>query len=322
MTAPARRADRRAAGAVAAAVGGVALAVQSRVNGELGTRLADGVLAALISFTGGLVVLAAVVAARPAGRAAARRWAGALRTGALKPWQCLGGAAGASFVSAQGLTASTLGIALFTVAGVGGQVVSSLVVDRSGFGPGEPRPVTPARAVGAALAVVAVGIAVSDRLGVPGQLWLALLPVLTGAALSWAQAANGLVGQHSGDVVFATLVNFGVGAVVLVAVSTAELLTRGLPAAFPTDWHLYLGGLLGIVALSTSVFAVRLIGVLLLGLCAVAGQLVGAVLLDAATRGVPTATLVGVALTLVAAAVAALPPRRHPAHPGWEDAPP
>jgi len=44
-----------------------------------------------------------------------------------------------------------------------------------------------------------------------------------------------------------------------------------------------------------------------LGLCAVAGQLVGAVLLDVSAGGIAAGTVAGVALTLLAAGVAAVP---------------
>ncbi|EWC62031.1 putative inner membrane protein [Actinokineospora spheciospongiae] len=296
-----------ALGCAAAAVGGVALAVQSRVNGELGRALGDGVAAALVSFLGGLLILAAAVVATASGRAAAGRFRVAVRGGRLRVWQCLGGAAGASFVAAQGTTAAGLGIAVFTVATVAGQVVSSLFVDRAGFGPGEPRRITAPRAVGAGLTVVAVLVSVSDRFGSPGELWPALLPALAGAALSWAQAANGLVRHESGSVVLATLVNFSVGACALVLVGVVDVALRGLPNPPPGQWHLYTGGALGVVALSTSVYAVRAIGVLVLGLCAVAGQLVGAVLLDVSAGGIAAGTVAGVALTLVAAGVAAVP---------------
>ncbi len=304
----------RVLGAVLSAVGGVALAVQSRVNGQLGLRLGDGFFAALVSFLIGLAILAVAVLATPSWRAGAGRLAGALRTKRLRPWQCLGGVAGASFVSSQGLTVSLLGVAMFTVAGVAGQVVSSLLVDRSGFGPGGPVPVTPSRATGAVLAVVAVGIAVSDEFGTSAHLWLSLVPAIAGAALGWAQAANGLVRAASASVAFAALVNFAVGAAFLLVVCAVDVVVRGLPEPLPADPGLYAGGALGVIALSTAVFAVRHVGVLLVGLSAVAGQLLGAVLLDlvvpAPGSGIEAATIVGVVVTLVAAGVAAVPTGR------------
>lgn len=164
----------RVAGAALAAVGGVALAVQGRVNGQLGHVMHDGVFAALISFGIGTVLLVVAVSITPSARAGLVRLRTSVRGGRLRAWQCLGGACGAFLVTSQGFTVSILGVAVFTIAVVAGQVVASLAVDRAGLGPGPAQPVTPPRAVGALLAVVAVVIAVSDHAGIEaGGLWWA-----------------------------------------------------------------------------------------------------------------------------------------------------
>ncbi|MGW5053163.1 DMT family transporter [Actinokineospora sp. NPDC004072] len=296
---------RRAAGLLAGFGGGVAVAVQGRINGELAAGFGDGLFAALVSFSVGLALLVGVVLTGRNPRAAVGRWVTALRTRRLRPWQCLGGAAGAWFVTTQGLTVSILGVAVFTVAVVAGQVVSSLVVDRAGIGPGGPVAVTWQRALGAALAVVAVAVAVSDEFGEPDKLWLAVLPALGGAAMGWQQAVNGLVRMASGSVRFATAVNFAVGTAALLLACAVDVLVRGWPAAPPAQWWLYTGGAIGVVGLSAAVFAVRHIGVLLLGLSAVCGQITGSIAVDLLDRGVSAATVAGAAVTVVAVVVAA-----------------
>jgi transporter family-2 protein len=307
----------RVAGAALAAVGGVALAVQGRVNGQLGHLMHDGVLAALISFGIGTVLLVVAVAATPSARAGMVRLRSSVRAGRLRLWQCLGGTCGAFVVAAQGLTVSFLGVAVFTVAVVAGQVTSSLVVDRAGLGPGEPRPITAPRAAGAVLAVVAVVIAVSGHgvIDEPGGLWWAALPLLGGLGLGWQLAVNGLVRVESGHVVVPTLVNFSVGTAALLVAAGADVAVRSWPRALPGDWWLYVGGPLGIVAVLTAVSAVRFTGVLLLGLASVAGQLIGAVLLDLVVPtpggGLTAAGVTGTALTMVAVGVATIGrPRR------------
>jgi bacterial/archaeal transporter family-2 protein len=299
------------AGAALAAVGGVALAVQGRVNGQLGHLMNDGVFAALFSFGIGAVLLVVAVAATPSARAGLRRLRSSVRGGRLRVWQCLGGAFGAWLVTTQGLTVSILGVAVFTVAAVAGQVVASLWVDRQGIGPAAAQPVTPARALGAGLAVLAVVVAVSGHgtTGQPGGLWWALLPAVAGVGLAWQLAVNGLVRVESGNVVVPTMVNFTVGTLVLVLAASVDLLVRGLPQPPPDDWWLYTGGPLGIVAVLTAVTAVRYTGVLVLGLGSVAGQLVGAVALDLvspAAGGLSVTSVIGAGLTMAAVAVAAL----------------
>lgn len=298
------------AGAALAAVGGVTLAVQGRVNGQLGHLIGDGVFAALFSFGIGAVLLVVAVAVTPSARAGLLRLRTSVRGGRLRVWQCLGGACGAWMVTTQGLTVSILGVAVFTVAAVAGQVVASLWVDRRGIGPGAAQPVTPLRAAGAAIAVVAVVVAVSGHgsSGAPGGLWWALLPATAGLGLAWQLAVNGLVRAASANVVVPTMVNFSVGTLVLVLAASVDALVRGLPEPPPGDWWLYLGGPLGIVTVLTAVTAVRFTGVLVLGLGSVAGQLAGAVLLDAvvptAGGGLSAASVIGAALTMVAVVVA------------------
>ncbi|MBU8858893.1 MULTISPECIES: DMT family transporter [unclassified Micromonospora] len=310
-------AGRRVAGVGLATASGVMVAVQSRINGELGVRLADGIAAAVVSFGVGLLILLVLVPATPGGRRGLGALRGALRTGTLRPWQCLGGVCGAFLVATQGLTIGALGVAVFTVAVVAGQSGSSLLVDRAGIGPTGRQPVTPNRLIGAVLTVLAVLLAVGDRLGDPDALALALLPLAAGVGIAWQQAVNGRVRAASGSAMTATLVNFTVGTAALLVTFAVDLVVRGRPAgAFPDEPWLYLGGPLGIVFIALAAALVRFTGVLLLGLATIAGQIVGAVLLDLV---LPTAashpgldTLLGAALTMVAVLVAAFGPARRP----------
>lgn len=297
-----------------AVLSGVALAVQSRINGELGARLGDGVLAALISFGGGLVLLVALVPLIPRARAGLRLLRAALRRGDLRFWQCLGGFGGASLVAAQGLTVGALGVAIFTVAVVAGQTGSSLLVDRGGLGPGGPQPATWPRIVGAALTLLAVAGAMSGRINAGVALWLIGLPLLAGAAIAVQQAINGRVRGAADSALVATLLNFLTGTSALAAAWLIVWLSQGAPLRFPTEPWLYVGGPIGIVFIAIGAMVIRWTGVLLYGLSAIAGQLVGAVALDlmVPAPGVPleAATIIGAAMALAAIGVAALPSRR------------
>jgi transporter family-2 protein len=299
---------QRVVGAAVAALGGVCLAVQGRVNGQLGHLLHDGVFAALISFSIGLVLLVAFVATTPATRRGTARLVAGLRAGRLRWWQCLGGTCGAYVIAAQGITVATLGVAVFTVAVVAGMVASGLFVDRAGIGPKGPQPITTPRAVAAALAVVAVVVAVSNKFGNPAGLWLAVLPATAGIGIAWQVAVNGLVRRESDDVVVPTMVNFGTGTAALILASAVDLGLRGWPGALPGHWYLYVGGPLGIGAIMTAVFAVRLTGVLVLSLASVAGQLIGAVGLDVIVPtvggGLSVVSVLGATITMVAVGIA------------------
>ncbi|WP_434438464.1 DMT family transporter [Lentzea sp. E54] len=292
-------------GGLLAAAGGVAIAVQARVNGSLAQSLGNGLLAALISFAGGWFVLLAVVGSRRSGRDGLLRLRDALRHRRIRWWECAGGISGAVLVGSQGLAVATIGVAVFTVAVVIGQVVSSMVVDNLGVGPGEPKPITRTRVAGAGVGVVAVMVAVSNQFTSPGALWLALLPLVAGLLMGWQQAVNGLVREAAANSAAAILVNFSVGTAALALVNA--LTWGGVPGAVPSGWWLYLGGLLGIVGVGGAIMSVRFIGVLMVGLCGVCGQLIGAVLLDAVSGHLASPTVIGVVLTLVSVGVAALP---------------
>ncbi|GAB4083391.1 DMT family transporter [Myceligenerans cantabricum] len=297
-----------------AVVGGAAIAVQSRVNGTLAGHVGSGYLAAVISFGSGLVLLCAALLVSRRGRAGLRRIAAALRDGGLRPWQCLGGAAGGFFVASQGLAVGSLGVAVFIVAFVTGQSIGSIVVDRIGLGPGGVRFVTLPRAAGPALTVVAVAIAMSGGIGSPSALALAVLPLLAGVGSAWQQAVNGRVRAAAEDVLAATFVNFVVGTVALLLALGLSILFDGAPdGALPADPLLYTGGVIGIVFIALGAAVVHRVGVLVLSLSLIAGQIVGALVLDvAAPDAAPPGplTYVGAALTLVAVAIPLLFERR------------
>ncbi len=302
-----------------ATLSGLLLAAQSRLNGQLGTSLREmnhysgttaGVLAGLLSTAGGLVLLVLFVPTVPFGRRGLRRLVAALRDGGLRWWQCLGGLSGAVLVSTQGLAVAALGVAVFTVAVVAGQVLSSLVVDRVGLGPQGPRPMTLGRTVGALLAVPAVAIAVADRFGHATLLLLAVVPLVAGAGTAWQQAVNGRLTVTTGHSLVATLVNFVVATAALVLGAVVPVAVLHWPARWPAPWWLYTGGVLGLVLIAGAAAAVRLVGVLLTGLCSVAGQLAGALVLEvvlpAGSGGSLVFPVVGTVLALVAVVVAGL----------------
>jgi transporter family-2 protein len=311
---------QRMFGVLLALVAGSAISVQARVNGALATKLGDGVTAALVSFGVGLVLLLALALGLPAARRGMRRIWWAWVEHRLRWWHFTGGLCGALVVACQGLTVGILGVAVFTVAVVGGQIGSSLLMDEIGVGPSGVQPVSPRRLVGALLAITAVGLAISDRFAHPAGLALAALPLLAGIGLAWQQGVNGKVGaaardnkehnQLTSSTLPAALTNFVTGTAALLVIAGVRMINHGPPELAP-QWWLYLGGPLGIVIIGAMVVLVRLIGMLLLGLGMVAGQLIASLLLDffAPTSSHPlnSVALVGTALTLVAAGIAAWP---------------
>lgn len=259
---------------------GVMTAVQARINGVLGVRIDDGIVAGLISFAVGTVLLVVIVAALPSGRSGMRRlWQG-VRTRGIPAWMLLGGACGSLTVSTQGLTAGVLGVALFTVGVVAGQTLHGLLLDRIGFGPSGVVAVTMGRVAGGVLALIAVGISLGGDVLASAPLWMLVLPFAAGIGIAWQQAANGRLSQRVGSPVIATMTSFIVGTLVLVVAAGASVLVEGAPAPLPTEPWLYTGGVLGVIYIFLGAFLVAHTGVLLLGLGSVLGQLVTAVIID------------------------------------------
>ena len=296
-----------------AVISGGLVALQSRMNGQLGLELGDGFVAAFFSFASGLVILMVVMVFARSGRVGLGRVVTALRERRIPWWYLIGGSAGALFVLTQGLVIGVVGVALFTVGVVAGQLTSSLLIDSRGFGTSPPKRLTAARIVGAALALAGAALAVSGeiRTGVP--FWMLAAPIVAGLVVGYQQAANGQVKAVSGSMVTATFLNFVVGTLALGVALAVHLLFVSWPSEFPSTPWVYLGGAVGVVFIAAQVAVVRTTGVLLLGLALLSGQLAAAVffdvLLPVPEHPATVAGVVGAAITLLAVAIALVPRR-------------
>jgi transporter family-2 protein len=299
---------------------GLAIPVQGRINGALGARLNDGIAAAAVSFSTGLLVMIVISLVLPRGRAGLAAILPAVRKRAFPRIYVVAGAIGALFVFAQSFTVGILGVALFTVATVTGQTVSGLLVDRLGIGPAGKKSVTGIRIIGCVLTIAAVAWAVSPRFsgagagtgGGPSALLIpVLLPVAAGFLMSFQQAMNGTATVHYGTPIAATLVNFVAGCLVLWTALAVKLAVAGPANPLPGEWWYYLGGPMGCVFIGLGALLVRSLGVLVTGLGMIAGQLLGSLALDLALPApgtiVAPATVLGTLLTLAAIILATLP---------------
>lgn len=320
---------QRSGPALLAAVGvGFLVAGQSRVNGDLGRAVNDGVTAAVISFGVGWLLLTITVVMRASSRRGFGLVREELRTGGLRWWHLTGGLYGAALVAEQGGVVPTIGVALFSIALVGGNTAGAIVVDRLGIGPGGRRDVSVQRVIAAVLATIGVGVAAAgDAVGdaVATSLLLALmaLVIITGAFTALQAAVNGQVMARSGDTFVASWVNFTVGLAALVlgwlALHLPDVLS-GQPAAWtlpPTPWDnpvVWLGGFIGVTFIAVTSLIVRPLGVLLLGLGNVVGQLTGALALDALApvgqARITAGLVLGSLITMIAVGIGASGQRR------------
>lgn len=300
---------------------GASLPLQARANGTLATAAGDGVFAALVSFGGGLLLLAVAIAVSRGARRAVATLASVLRERRLSPWLCLAGAFGAWLVIAQSISVGLFGVALFSIALIAGQTVSGLLVDGTGFLTGIRRALTAPRLLAGILTIVAVAWSVSGSipagLGIAATLLIALLPLSAGLTSGFQQAMNGRISAVTAAPFSATALNFLVGTVVLLLATIVERAVRAepaLPAGLPGEWWAYTGGVWGVLFIFVGAYLVPRLGVLRLTVVSVAGQLTGSLLLDwwapADGATITAAKLGAAALTFLAVALSALPPRR------------
>lgn len=292
---------------------GVMTAVQARINGVLGVKVDNGIVAGLLSFSVGLAALVVVIVCIPSARRGVGRLRDGIRQRTIPFWMLLGGACGALTVSTQGVTAGVLGVSLFTVGVVAGQTLHGLVLDRIGFGPAGVVAVTPGRVLGGALALAAVGISLSGDVLATAPLWMLLLPFAAGVGIAWQAATNGRLAQRVKSPLIATFMSFVAGTVALLLAAAVSVAIRGLPAASPAEPWLYLGGFLGFAYILLGAFIVAHTGVLLMGLGSVLGQLAASVVIDLiwpAAAGPALWQIVGMVVVAVGSVVVALPRRR------------
>lgn len=292
---------------------GVLISVQARVSAALADR-SDVYNAAWVTVFIGTAVLLVVLAVSAGTRRGLRKVAAALRDRSLPWWALVGGLCGTFFVVTQGMAAGVLGLAMFGMSVVAGQVVGGLAFDWIGLAGGERRPPTGPRVLGSLLAVTAVGFGAIAGEGAKLDVLLILMAFSAGVGLAISAGVTGRVNATSNHPASSGLVNHLVGMVAVVAILVATAPGDLSRFRLPDQPWLYIGGMIGPIGVALTAILVSSLGVLLLGLGMVAGQLLGALVLElvvpTASGGVQPASVVGIVVTLAAVALTSLDGRR------------
>jgi transporter family-2 protein len=292
-----------------AVIAGVAMTTQAHINGLLGAELGNGIVAAALSFAGGLAVLIGIAIFSRRVRVGLRSTRRSIDTREISWVFTLAGVAGAGFVFSQSAVSPVIGLALFSVSFVCGLTIGGLLMDVWGVGPAGHRAVTPLRLLGAVLGIVAVIIAVSGSLDAQRASAMIAIPAMFGVGVAWQQAANGRLTRVNRNPWSTTLINFGVGFGALMLGVLVIAMSNGLPTRFPENPWLYVGGPVGIAFIAIASVVVRYIGILIYGLCATTGQLVSAVVFDALdsnNSGISASIVIGALVVAAGTAVASL----------------
>ena len=147
-----------------AALSGVMIAMQARVNGELSHRLDNGLQAALVSFGSGLLIIAVITPFSAQIKVGISNLRGSIAREEIARWKLFAGALGGSFVAIQTQIVPLIGVAIYSVASIAGQTAMSLIVDRIGLTGGGKKLISVRRVLAAFLTVLAVLVSVWDRI--------------------------------------------------------------------------------------------------------------------------------------------------------------
>lgn len=206
----------------------------------------------------------------------------AVRQRDIPPWHTMGGMLGSTFVIIQSYAVPMIGVAIFSVATIGGQTVMSMVVDRMGLRAGIKHHITMRRAITGFITVSAVLVTVSDRVSIPASSLAApALGLLSGAGIAVQRALNAHVNDYAKVSFATTWWNFMTGCVMLTVMAVVMIPAGSTFSAPPMQslW-MYLGGASGVVYIAIANVVAQRMGVLLLTALSVGGQLSASLLFD------------------------------------------
>ena len=289
-----------------AALSGAMIALQARANGELSLRLDNGLQAALVSFSSGLLIILLITPFSPHIKEGIKNLRTAVANKEIARWKLFAGALGGSFVAIQTQIVPLIGVAIYSVASIAGQTAMSLVVDRIGLTGGGKKMISPRRVIAAVLTVIAVLVSVWDRIDANNLSLLAVTAgCIAGAVVGVQRALNGQINEHSHQSFTTSLLNFITGTsflviLILIGVALGKNELSPLPAG---PWWIYTGGVIGVIYIAFTSTIVQHLGVLTFTLFSVGGQLAASLVIDlvSPTDGVSVSAylVTGLAMTYV-----------------------
>ena len=266
-----------------AALSGILIAMQARVNGELSIRLDNGLQAALVSFGSGLLIISIVTPFNKQIKEGITNLRGAVARKEIARWKLFAGALGGSFVAIQTQIVPLIGVAIYSVASIAGQTAMSLVVDRIGLTGGGKKLISIRRVLAAFLTVLAVLVSVWDRIDANN---LSIFAVITagfaGMVVGVQRALNGQINEYSHQSFATSMLNFVTGTsflliLLIIGMSIGKSHLTPLPSG---PWWIYTGGIIGVIYIAFTSTIVQHLGVLTFTLFSVGGQLVGSLIID------------------------------------------
>jgi transporter family-2 protein len=286
------------------------IALQARANGELSHRLNNGLQAALVSFSSGLLIIFVISLFNSKIKDGIKNLRTAVANKEIARWKLFAGALGGSFVAIQTQIVPLIGVAIYSVASIAGQTAMSLVVDRIGLTGGGKKLISPRRVLAAVLTVLAVLVSVWDRIDANNLSMFAVTAGgIAGAIVGVQRALNGQINEYSHQSFTTSLLNFATGTSFLIILITAGLiLGKNELSPLPSGpWWIYTGGVIGVIYIAFTSTIVQHLGVLTFTLFSVGGQLIGSLVIDlvSPTKGVSVSAYLVTGIVMTYAGVIA-----------------
>lgn len=274
---------------------GAGLPIQTGINSKLRARVGSPLIASLVSFTGGLIMI--VMTLIVTGVSPFFSMSDMLEEPA---WIWLGGPCGVVLVIGSILVMPKLGSAETVILAVLGQVLTSLVIENFGIFRAAVIPFGATRAAGAVLVTLGAALTTLEKRPAadgpqgkkasPGHggasVWLyRAIGLVVGIASSCQVAINSRVSTVVGSPSLSSFISF-TGATLLIALIC---MTAGLAKGKPSfegrerpenHWWLWIGGLFGFICVQTNVVLAAILGTGLTVVITLIGQIGGGVMVD------------------------------------------
>lgn len=293
---------------------GVGMPMQTSINAQLGRRVGSPFLAALINFTVGITLLL-IAALFMEGSLA-------IPFGNIKGeplWVITGGAFAAFFVAGNILLMPKVGSIQTAILPASGQIIMGTIIDTFGLFNATAKALSPFRALGIVLVFAGVVIVIlsknrnAAKIEKTENIWAwRAFGIIVGCAMACQTAINANLGLVLESRIYAAIVNFIVGLVILITANVILLILKknnGNSLEGKTPKWILCGGMIGAWYCIANIISAQVVGTGMCVIMVLTGLMAGGLLVDqfgmfrAKQRPVRAVEILGVIVMVAGAAM-------------------